>query len=140
MNDKKEILYLLREEYNSRLDMFINEVSVEYNGNVVLKNGLKLYDTGGCLWSVDNDEVFVNDKGVKHLILKKEGSLEDISLEENKGSDKKSGSKDLHPRTNTDKKSFDVKIDEDAPDLEQYLLKDNQFKIPFHELKRMFTL
>lgn len=134
MNSKKKILNLLKEEYDNRINMFMHEVSVEREGNVILDVGTKLKDRSGCLWSVLSKDVIVNSNKEKCLKLKREGSL----AESNKA--EKSPTKTIHPRKSKEKVSVEIDVNADVKEIEEFLLKDDEYLIPFTALERMFTL
>ncbi len=138
---KNELINLLKEEYDNRLDVFSNleEVTVEYEGNVILGPELKLKSVSGDLYTVVDGEVILNDAGKKCLKLKRE--QDDILRSEsvNEAEDNPRTTSNIHKRKNKDKVS--VKIDIDKPDtLEGTELGDGIYLVPFEDLKTMFTL
>tara|TARA_B100000035_G_scaffold310122_1_gene317393 strand:- start:635 stop:1069 length:435 start_codon:yes stop_codon:yes gene_type:complete len=139
--NKKELINLLKEEYDKRLDVFSNleEVTVEYEGNVILGADLKLKSVSGDLYTVVDGEVILNDSGKKCLKLKRE--QDDIlkSKSVNESEDNPRTTSNIHKRKNKDKVS--VKIDIDKPDtLEGTELGDGIYLVPFEDIKTMFTL
>ena len=140
---KKELINLLKEEYDKRLDVFSNleEVTVEYEGNVILGADLKLKSVSGDLYTVVDGEVILNDAGKKCLKLKREHDdiVKGESVNESEGGANPRTTSNIHKRKNKDKVS--VKIDVDQPDtLEGTELGDGIFLVPFEDLKTMFTL
>ena len=133
---KNELINLLKEEYDKRLDVFSNleEVTVTNDDDkVVLSPGTKLYDAAGNLWTIVNGEWILNKKGERCLTLAKE------SLKE---SDRavKSKQKTIHPRKNKKKKSLEYDVNADVQSLEDAHLGNNEYLIPEEDLERMFTL
>ncbi len=140
---KNELINLLKEEYDKRLDVFSNleEVTVEYEGNVILGADLKLKSVSGDLYTVVDGEVILNDAGKKCLKLKREHDdiVKGESVNESEGGANPRTTSNIHKRKNKDKVS--VKIDVDQPDtLEGTELGDGIFLVPFEDLKTMFTL
>ena len=140
---KKELINLLKEEYDKRLDVFSNleEVTVEYEGKVILGADLKLKSVSGDLYTVVDGEVILNDAGKKCLKLKREQDdiLKSESVNESEGAPNPRTTSNIHKRKNKDKVS--VNIDIDKPDtLEATELGDGIFLVPFEDLKTMFTL
>jgi hypothetical protein len=140
---KNELINLLKEEYDKRLDVFSNleEVTVEYEGNVILGADLKLKSVSGDLYTVVDGEVILNDAGKKCLKLKREHDniIKGESVNESEGGANPRTTSNIHKRKNKDKVS--VKIDVDQPDtLEGTELGDGIFLVPFEDLKTMFTL
>ena len=143
--NKKELINLLKEEYNKRLDVFSNleEVTVEHEGNVILDADLKLKSVSGDLYTVVDGEVILNNKGEKCLKLKKENDsiYKSKSNNINETEDNPRTSSNIHKRNNKDKVSVKIDIkDNSASSFEQSDLDDNVFLVPFNDLKTMFTL
>ena len=133
---KNELINLLKEEYDKRLDVFSNleEVTVTNDDDkVVLSPGTKLYDVAGNLWTIVNSDWILNKKGERCLTLAKE------SLKE---SDRavKSKQKTIHPRKNNEKKSLEYDVNADVQSLEDAHLDNNEYLIPEEDLEGMFTL
>lgn len=140
---KNEIISLLKEEYDKRLDVFSNleEVTVEYEGKVILGADLKLKSVSGDLYTVVDGEVILNDDGKKCLKLKKEDDniLKGENVNESDDASNPRTTSNMHKRKNKDKVS--VKIDIDEPNtLEDTELGNGIFLVPFDDLKTMFTL
>ena len=140
---KNELIKLLKEEYDKRLDVFSNleEVTVEYEGKVILGADLKLKSVSGDLYTVVDGEVILNDAGKKCLKLKREQDsiIKGESVNESEGVSNPRTTSNIHKRKNKDKVS--VKIDIDKPDtLEGTELGDGIYLVPFEDLKTMFTL
>tara|TARA_A100000164_G_C21897425_1_gene768698 strand:+ start:1031 stop:1459 length:429 start_codon:yes stop_codon:yes gene_type:complete len=140
---KNELINLLKEEYDKRLDVFSNleEVTVEYEGNVILGPELKLKSVSGDLYTIVDGEVVLNDAGKKCLKLKREQDdiLKSENVNESEGEPNPRTTSNIHKRKNKDKVS--VNIDIDKPDtLEGTELGDGIFLVPFEDLKTMFTL
>ncbi len=139
---KNELINLLKEEYDKRLDVFSNleEVTVEYEGKVILGAELKLKSVSGDLYTVVDGEVILNDAGKKCLKLKKEQDniLKGESVNESEGASNPRTNSNIHKRTNTDKVSVKINIDE--PNTLEDELGEGIYIVPFDDLKRMFTL
>tara|TARA_B100001059_G_C17680889_1_gene499664 strand:- start:497 stop:925 length:429 start_codon:yes stop_codon:yes gene_type:complete len=140
---KNELIKLLKEEYDKRLDVFSNleEVTVEYEGKVILGADLKLKSVSGDLYTIVDGEVILNDAGKKCLKLKREHDniLKGENVNESEGGSNPRTTSNMHKRKNKDKVS--VKIDIDEPNtLEATELGDGIFLVPFEDLKTMFTL
>ena len=139
---KNELIKLLKEEYDKRLDVFSNleEVTVEYEGNVILGADLKLKSISGDLYTVVDGEVILNDDGKKCLKLKREQDdiLKSENVNESEGGSNPRTTPNIHKRQNTDKVSVD--IDVNKPNTLEDELGDGIYIVPFDDLKRMFTL
>jgi len=139
---KNELINLLKEEYDKRLDVFSNleEVTVEYEGNVILGADLKLKSVSGDLYTVVDGEVILNDDGKKCLKLKKEdGSIfKGKNVNESDDVSNPRTTSNIHKRKNKDKVS--VNIDIDKPNTLEDELGNGIYIVPFEDLKTMFTL
>ena len=139
---KKELINLLKEEYDKRLDVFSNleEVTVEYEGKVILGPELKLKSVSGDLYTVVDGEVILNDAGKKCLKLKREHDdiLKGESVNESEGESNPRTTSNIHKRKNKDKVS--VKIDVTKSNTLEDELGDGIYIVPFEDLKTMFTL
>ena len=133
---------LLKEEYNKRLNVFSNlgEVTTEYDGKVIIGAETKLRSTSGYLYTVVDGEVILNDDGKKCLKLKRESI--DIDNVKNESidvtEDNPRTNSNIHKRTNTDKTSVEIDINE-PPTLEDEL-GDDIFLVSLDDIKIMFTL
>lgn len=140
--NKKELINLLKEEYDKRLDVFSNleEVTVEYEGNVILGADLKLKSISGDLYTVVDGEVILNDDGKKCLKLKKEDGniLKGKNVNESDDASNPRTTSNIHKRKNKDKVS--VKIDINKPNTLEDELGNGIYIVPFEDLKTMFTL
>ena len=139
---KNELINLLKEEYDKRLDVFSNleEVTVEYEGNVILGSKLKLKSVSGDLYTVVDGEVILNDEGKKCLKLKREQDdiLKSESVNESEDASNPRTTPNIHKRQNTDKVS--VKIDVNKPNTLEDELGKGIYIVPFDDLISMFTL
>ena len=139
---KKELINLLKEEYDKRLDVFSNleEVTVEYEGKVILGPELKLKSVSGDLYTVVDGEVILNDEGKKCLKLKKEDDniLKGKNVNESDDASNPRTTSNIHKRKNKDKVS--VKIDINKPNTLEDELGDGIYIVPFDDLISMFTL
>ena len=80
----------------------LEEVTVEYEGNVILGADLKLKSVSGDLYTVVDGEVILNDSGKKCLKLKRE--QDDILKSEsvNESEDNPRTTSNIHKRKNKD--------------------------------------
>ena len=140
--NKKQLINLLKEEYDKRLDDFSNleEVTVEYEGHVILGAELKLKSVNGDLYTVVDGEVILNDAGKKCLKLKREQDNVLKSENVNESEENPRTGAAIHKRTNKDKVSVKIDIDSSIDTLEDTELGDGIFLVPFEDLKTMFTL
>jgi hypothetical protein len=140
--NKKHLIKLFKEEYDKRLDVFSNleEVTVEYEGNVILGPELKLKSVSGDLYTVVDGEVILNDEGKKCLKLKREQDdiLKSESVNESEDASNPRTTPNIHKRQNTDKVS--VKIDVNKPNTLEDELGKGIYIVPFDDLISMFTL
>ena len=140
--NKKQLINLLKEEYDKRLDDFSNleEVTVEYEGHVILGAELKLKSVNGDLYTVVDGEVILNDAGKKCLKLKREQDNVLKSENVNESEENPRTGAAIHKRTNKDKVSVKIDVDSSIDTLEGTELGDGIFLVPFEDLKTMFTL
>lgn len=140
--NKKQLINLLKEEYDKRLDDFSNleEVTVEYEGQVILGAELKLKSVNGDLYTVVDGEVILNDSGKKCLKLKREQDNVLKSENVNEAEENPRTGAAIHKRTNKDKVSVKIDVDSSIDTLEDTELGDGIFLVPFEDLKTMFTL
>jgi len=140
--NKKQLINLLKEEYDKRLDDFSNleEVTVEYEGHVILGAELKLKSVNGDLYTVVDGEVILNDAGKKCLKLKREQDNVLKSENVNESEENPRTGAAIHKRTNKDKVSVKIDVDSSIDTLEDTELGDGIFLVPFEDLKTMFTL
>tara|TARA_B100001989_G_scaffold155748_1_gene111347 strand:+ start:1309 stop:1710 length:402 start_codon:yes stop_codon:yes gene_type:complete len=131
---KQEIISLLKEEYDNRIKMFVKEVSTEY-----LKSDTKLKAIDGSLWTVESDGVVLNSDNKECFLLKKVSEDSEIDLNVNEKSDHKIG-KNIFPRTNKDKVSVNIDIKKKIPNIDSYLLQNNEYMVPIDVVEKMFTL
>ena len=118
--NKKQLINLLKEEYDKRLDDFSNleEVTVEYEGHVILGAELKLKSVNGDLYTVVDGEVILNDAGKKCLKLKREQDNVLKSENVNESEENPRTGAAIHKRTNKDKVSVKIDVDSSIDTLE----------------------
>ncbi len=138
--NKKELMNLLKEEYNKRLNVFSNlgEVTTEYDGKVIIGAETKLRSISGDLYTVVDGKVILNDDGEKCLKLKKENTDNEKNYSIDVTEDNPLTNDNIHPKKNNQKVSFEIDINK--PNTLEGEMPGNYYLVTLKNVEDMFTL